>query len=607
VPGVLYDYVLHADGTDQFLWVSARSRELLGIAPEALERDSGVLWGRVPDEDRPALVAAVQAAYRADAELDVEFRIRRPGGGLRWLQARSMPHSLPRVRERVWSGFLMDVTERRRALEALDQERASFRSLIEHSLDLVFRFDTAGRVRYVNAALRASGLSPEQAVGKTAEELGLVGATPAWGDALARACAGEVAKCELTAVGAHGPRHFEALLIPEPGDGGVASVLAVARDVTDRVQAEEAVREADRRKSEFLAMLSHELRNPLAPIRNALFILGRAAPGGEQAGRALAVIDRQIGQLAHLVDDLLDLTRIERNRMLLQRQRLELNELVRRTAEDHRSTFDTAGVELAIRTGPEALFVEGDPARLAQVVANLLHNAAKFTPRGGSATVEVARADGQRARIRVSDTGMGMTPETLARVFQPFAQEDSGLARAKGGLGLGLALVKGLVDSHGGEVAAASEGPGRGATLEVLLPLGEQTAVAAAGRGEGPRRRRRILIVEDNVDAATTLREVLELEGHAVSVAHGGHEGVARVREERPEIVLCDIGLPGMDGYEVARRIRSDPALRDVHLVAVSGYALPEDVQRATSAGFELHLSKPPSLDRLEQAIEAIR
>ena len=369
----------------------------------------------------------------------------------------------------------------------------------------------------------------------------------------------------------------------------------------------EALAKADINKNRFLAVLSHELRNPLAPITNSLYILDHAVPGGEQAHRAQAVIGRQVGQLARLVDDLLDVTRIARNKIPLQRQRLELGELVRRTMEDHRPQFESNEVHLELAPTSQPVFVNGDSNRLAQMVGNLLQNSAKFTGPGGRTRVSVSTdSEAKQAVVRVTDTGVGMDQEMLARLFQPFAQADATLDRSKGGLGLGLALVKGLVELHGGTIAAHSPGLGQGTEFVVRLPIAlEEVAVDGSARSSTlvPGGRRRVLIIEDNIDAADSLREALEFSEHEVEVAYNGPAGIAKAREYKPEVVFCDIGLPGMDGFDVARAFRADDALKGSYLVALSGYALPEDVQRASEAGFDQHLAKPPNLDILEQTL----
>ncbi len=398
--------------------------------------------------------------------------------------------------------------------------------------------------------------------------------------------------------------------------GAIAAQTAIAferarlYEETQRSAAE--LRESDRRKTEFMALLSHELRNPLAPIRNSLSVLDRAEPGSEHARHAIAVIERQTGQLTRLVDDLLDITRVTRNKISLQRQTLELNELVRRTVEDHRGLFEEMGLHLTAHAPAGPVWIDADWSRIAQVVGNLLQNAARFTPRGGSVRVSVSAESPSpggaeppgTAILSVRDTGIGMEPEMIARLFQPFMQADHSLDRKHGGLGLGLAVSKGLIELHGGEIRVTSEGTGRGTEAVVRLPLLAGPAVAAPrSERSRPAPRRRVLIIEDNRDAATSLRLLLQLEGHEVVAAHTGPEGLALAGVFRPEILLCDIGLPEMDGYEVARAFRADAALQDVVLVALTGYGLPEDARRASDAGFHAHLTKPPRFEQLRQVL----
>ncbi len=390
--------------------------------------------------------------------------------------------------------------------------------------------------------------------------------------------------------------------------GHPVRMVGTLQEITERKRVEAALREADDRKGEFLAVLSHELRNPLAPIKNSLFILEHAAPGSSQARRAQSVINRQVDQLTHLVDDLLDVTRITRNKIQLRRQRLDLNDLVRRTLEDYRSLFETSEVKLEHHFAPSPVFADGDWNRLAQVVGNLLQNAAKFTGRGGIVRIRVSSDRvAQRANIDIADTGVGMAPEMLARLFEPFTQADTSLDRSKGGLGLGLALVKGIVELHGGDITARSGGLDQGAEFSVSLPLLPDELAAAPGPSTERRGgHRRVLIIEDNIDAADSLREALELEQHEVAVAHDGLGGIAKAREFHPEVVLCDIGLPGMDGFAVAHAFQSDQGLKDVYLVALSGYALPEDLSRAAKAGFKLHIAKPASMANLQELLAGL-
>jgi signal transduction histidine kinase/PAS domain-containing protein/ActR/RegA family two-component response regulator len=370
-------------------------------------------------------------------------------------------------------------------------------------------------------------------------------------------------------------------------------------------QSEADLRDADARKNEFLAMLSHELRNPLAPIKNSLYILQHARGDGEQVRRAEAVIGRQLAHLTSLIDDLLDVTRVTRGKIRLDKEPLDLDEVVGRTVEDHRNLFARAGVRLAFRPSGARLRVHADRTRLTQVVGNLLQNAAKFTPKGGSTSVSVeSRGDGQAA-VRVCDTGAGIGAEILPHLFEPFIQADRTLDRSKGGLGLGLALVKGLVEMHDGTVAARSEGPGRGAEFEVVLPTMPASELAEPRPliEQALTQPRSVLIIEDNRDAADSLREVLEIVNHSAMVAYSGDEGLEKVRALRPDVVLCDIGLPGMDGHEVARAIRADASLSATTLVALTGYAAPEDLARSKEAGFDYHIAKPPSIEAIEQVL----
>jgi signal transduction histidine kinase/ActR/RegA family two-component response regulator len=382
----------------------------------------------------------------------------------------------------------------------------------------------------------------------------------------------------------------------EEAEGTLRESEARARAATEELRA------AARAKDEFLALLSHELRNPLTPIRHGLSILRRAPDGSDQARRARAVLERQTLQLTRLIDDLLDVTRISRGKIQLHRRRVELEPLVRDAVEDHRPLFAARGVALELQVTGDGRVIDADPTRVTQVVGNLLQNAVKFTDPGGHVRVHLEATAGG-ARIRVADDGIGIAPELLPCLFEPFTQADTSLQRPRGGLGLGLALVKGLVEMQGGRVEAHSRGLGQGAELVLQLPA------VAGGPAEPPRRRadapaarRRVLVIEDNVDAAETLKEGLELGGHEVVVVHDGEEGLARARELHPDAVLCDIGLPGLDGYEVARRLRADPSLSPL-LVAVTGYALAEDRLRAREAGFDRHLGKPFELRDIEDAL----
>jgi two-component system CheB/CheR fusion protein len=377
-----------------------------------------------------------------------------------------------------------------------------------------------------------------------------------------------------------------------------ATALVSMEDTTGRRQAEEAFLEEAGHKDQFLAALSHELRNPLAPIQSAVYLLDHAEPYTPSFQKAKAVIARQAGHLARIVDDLLDITRMAQGKATLRLEPVDLAEVVGQTVEDHRPAFERAGVSLTLIHAPEAAWVDADRTRIVQAFGNLLVNAMKFTPSGGKVEVTLRR-DGSSAIISVWDDGMGIAPEVQPHLFQPFRQGPQGIDRGAGGLGLGLAMAKSLVELHRGTVTVKSRGLGYGSTFAIALPLTNARPTKASDPDRSKLRARRVLIVEDNLDAAETLREILSLGGHRIEIAADGMQAIARAKEFCPEVVVCDLGLPGMDGYEVARAIRKEPALSGAMLVALSGYTFPEDVRRAAEAGFDRHLGKPASLEEL--------
>jgi signal transduction histidine kinase/ActR/RegA family two-component response regulator len=377
--------------------------------------------------------------------------------------------------------------------------------------------------------------------------------------------------------------------------------------------------EADRRKDEFLAMLGHELRNPMAAIRNALWVLDEVGSEEPQEVRQREVIMRQTRHLVRMVDDLLDVSRVTLGKIILQRRPVDLRETAERClAELGMETLARSnGLELSVEA--RTAVVMGDPVRLEQVACNLLQNAIKYTPRGGRLRVTVD-TEGEEAVLRVRDTGVGLSPGMLQTIFEPFAQVESSRQRSEGGLGLGLPLVRSLAEMHGGRVEALSDGPGRGSEFVVRLPLlteevqparfrkpaQTQAQAVAAARPE-PAAGLHVLVVEDNEDGRESLRELLEIWGHEVSVAGSGPEGVEMAFSIRPEVALVDIGLPGLDGNEVARRIRSVLGGDEISLIAMTGYGQPEDRRRALQAGFDCYLVKPVDPAVLSQLLNESR
>jgi two-component system CheB/CheR fusion protein len=364
-----------------------------------------------------------------------------------------------------------------------------------------------------------------------------------------------------------------------------------------------ALSEADRRKDEFLAMLAHELRNPLAPIRNAVAATQRLDAGDPRLPQMHAVIARQTEQLTRIVDDLLDVARITQGRIVLRREIIDVATILAQAIETSRPMIDARQHALDVVLPGDALFVDGDPARLAQVVSNLLNNAARYTEPGGHIEL-VAERHGAEAVVRVRDDGIGIAPDVLPRVFDLFMQVEA--AGTHGGVGIGLTVVRRLVDMHGGQVEASSPPDGRGSEFVIRLPAlaPVRTAPVVSPKSSGAARaRRRIVVVDDNVDAAESLALLLQHDGHEVQVAHDGHAALDAARGFRPDLVLLDIGLPGMDGYDVARRLRIDPEVPALTLVALTGFGQDEDRRRTSAAGFDHHLTKPVEYDALAELI----
>jgi signal transduction histidine kinase/ActR/RegA family two-component response regulator len=371
--------------------------------------------------------------------------------------------------------------------------------------------------------------------------------------------------------------------------------------------------QADRRKDEFLAMLGHELRNPLAAIRNAHSVLERIGSADEPEARQRGVIDRQTRHLARMVDDLLDISRVTLGKITLKAQAVDLQEVVERCLRELGTAAQAERQHLTLEAATEPVEVDGDPVRLEQIVSNLLHNAIKYTPPGGRIAISVGEVGGE-AVIRVSDSGVGIPPDMLPRVFDLFTQVESSIPRSQGGLGLGLPLVRSLVELHGGRVSAASPGPGGGSEFTVRLPLrradSETCQVSSrpsrALRGSSTGQGLRILVIEDNQDGRESLRDLLEIWGYRVDVAEDGPIGLARALASPPDVALIDIGLPGLDGNEVARRIRANLNGHTPCLIAMTGYGQPEDRGRAMEAGFNTYLVKPVDPETLSRLLSEV-
>jgi PAS domain S-box-containing protein len=491
---------------------------------------------------------------------------------------------------------------------ALRLRERQLHTLTDNTPDLLSRFDEHLRHVFVNrATMSVTGLSSQEFIGRTIRELGMPAALcDLWEEALHEVFkSGLQRTIDFAYPSTDGLRHFHNLLIPEVGDAAtVETVLCVAHDVTESKRASEALQKANRRKDEFLAMLAHELRNPLAPIRNASEILARKLAADPQIRTSVDIIKRQAAHLTRLVDDLLDISRITEGRIELRRGPLEISAIVSQAVESVEPLIREKGHTMLVGTGYQPLYVDGDHARLVQCIANILTNAAKYTDPGGEIRLEVQKR-GAGIAIVISDNGMGIAGELLPRIFELFVQGDRSLDRSQGGLGIGLSVVQRLIEMHNGRVTASSDGPGSGSTFEIHLPLINPPENSGGKQLEPRVKAKRILIVDDNADAADSLALVLKIDGHETEAVYSAKIALEYAASWRPDVVLLDIGLPDMNGYEVAGRIRA--ARESVQLIALTGYGQAEDIRRARSAGFDAHVIKPVDFEVMGRIIAGFR
>jgi PAS domain S-box-containing protein len=499
----------------------------------------------------------------------------------------------------------VDRTAEVKATQALGQRERELRSVTENTPDVLTRFDRQSRHVFVNSVIeKMTGLPAADVLGKTHRQLDLpTKLCDQWENAI-RYVFDHEAQSALDfslQTPRDGLRHFSCRLVPEFNERGqVESALGVTHDVTESRAYEQRLLEQDVRKDEFLATLAHELRNPLAPIRTGLQLL-KLSPKADVTARTLPVMERQLGQLVRLIDDLLDVSRISSGKIILKRERIAFQEIAAAALEASRPLIDVAGHSLTIDWPDEPVWLDADPTRLAQILSNLLTNSAKYMRPGGQIKFS-ARQQGESVVISVLDTGMGIPADMLGTVFDMFTQINRTLDRSQGGLGIGLSLVKTLVEMHGGSVQAASGGIDLGSEFTVTLPTASSPApevyaapvVSAALVGQ------RILVVDDNVDAAETMALLLELSGHEARSAFGGQEALDVAFLFRPEVVFLDIGLPGMNGYEVARRLLADPLTAATKLIALTGWGTEDDIRKSKMAGFHAHLTKPVDPDAVE-------
>ncbi len=500
----------------------------------------------------------------------------------------------------VFTGFVRDITQRKATETALRASEEQFRTLADSIPQLAWTARPDGHSYWYNRRwYEYTGTTPDEMVGwgwqSVHDPVELPAVLERWKGSIAT---GESFEMVFPLKGEGGVfRPFLTRVVPVRGDDGhVLRWFGTNTDISAIKAMEDKLREADRRKDEFLATLAHELRNPLAPIRNGLQVIRLAGASGT-VEQARVMMDRQLTQMVRLVDDLLDVSRITRGKIELRTERLEIRAVIDAAVETSRPAIEQAGHELTLKVPDGPIFVNGDAARLAQVVSNLLNNSAKYTYRGGHVRLTVMR-DGGEVTVSVADDGIGIPTAMLGKVFEMFTQVDRTLEKTTGGLGIGLSLVKGLVDMHGGTIVARSEGEGRGSEFVVRLPV----ATPVAGRPDatngpveavGASGRRRILVVDDNEDAADSLAQLLELLGNEVQTANDGEAGVGAAAKFRPDVVLMDIGMPRLNGYEAASRIREQAWGTKMVLIALTGWGQEDDRRKSQEVGFDCHLVKP--------------
>ena len=562
-------------------------------------------------DDREQVSAQIAQALRAHTPFEAGYRVAAGAGQYRSVIARGRAEYAPDGTPLQFPGVLLDITRQKQVEDALRRSEERYRTLIE-LMDQAFcviemLYDEQGRpidFRYLegNAAfVKQSGL--DNAIGKTIRSF-VPDHDQHWFDLYDQVVkTGEPVRYENEAVAME--RWFE-VFAARLGGPGSRLLTVLFSDISERKRSEQQLRqladnlsEMDRRKTEFLATLAHELRNPLAPIRNGLQIMRLAADKPATVARVRDVMERQVNQMVHLVNDLLDVARITRGQIELRLERADLKSIIASAVETSMPLIEANHHQLQVTLDEQALPLEADPTRLAQVLGNLLNNAAKYTPAGGHISLRAVR-DGDEALIEVQDSGVGIPAESIATVFDMFTQVGQNMGRAQGGLGIGLSLVRRLAELHGGNATAASPGAGLGSTFSVRLPLLAEEAkapaapAAPAGAANGPYFR--VLVVDDNVDAADTLAAVLDMMGHATQVAHDGAQALAMAPQFLPDVIFLDIGLPGMNGYEVARALRLTPAGDAAVLVALTGWGAENDRSQSSAAGFDHHLTKPASL-----------
>ena len=523
-----------------------------------------------------------------------------------------------------FSKITRDISERKRQEEELRRSEERFRLLVEGVQDYaIYMLTPDGTVTSWNGgARRIKGYEAHEIVGKhfsrfyRAED---IDAGKPWGE-LAMAREHGRAEDEGWRVRKDGTRFWARVVVTalRDADGQLHGYAKVTQDLTQQRQSA-ALEVAARQVHDFIAVLAHELRNPLAPIRNAAHLLAVATPGAQEFEVARLAIDRQSAQLMRIVDDLLDIGRITRGALSIHPQRVDLRDIVARAIEAARPGIDSAGHQLSIQLPPEPVFLQADELRVTQALTNVLNNAARYTDAGGKIALSLRRERQDQnyteeanqlawASLSVRDTGRGIDPEFIASIFGMFVQGRHAASRSQGGLGVGLALARAIIELHHGTIEARSEGAGKGSEFIIKLPVEAARSAAAPEQPKRPANgrasvARRVLVVDDNVDAAAMLAALIRQLGHEVEIVHDGSAALRAVEGYRPEVILLDIGMPGMNGFEVAQRLRELGRVPRLRIVAVTGWGKPEDRQRSREAGFDMHLIKPVELSEIQQAL----
>ncbi|NHZ79719.1 PAS domain S-box protein [Massilia sp. CCM 8695] len=651
-----YRSLVQASST--IMWLASAAGQLEGEQPSwsIFTGQSGAQlggWGwldAIHPDDRERTAAAWRAALAASSMYQIEHRLRRADGHYRYMSARAVPIFDAAGAITEWIGIHIDIDQRKRVeerlrlLDAMSQATRNAddpKTIMEVTTRLLGQHLDVTRCPYADVeadndrfTIRHDWTAPGAMSTVGVYSLDLFGARAASDMREGRTLRICDVDRELDAAG--GAAMFNAIdcraiiCCPLVKEGKLVAMMAVHQDRPrqwtdadvalveqtverswahiERVRATEALREADRRKTEFLAILAHELRNPLAPIRNGLQVMRMAEHDQATVARVRDMMERQVTQMVTLVNDLLDIARITRGNLELKPVRVELRELISSAVETSMPLVDANRHALTVDVAPESLMLDADPTRIAQVIGNVLNNAAKYTPAGGRITL-LGWRDGAQAVLSVRDTGIGIPPESALTVFEMFSQVGASLDRAQGGLGIGLSLARRLVELHGGTIDLVRDETVSGSRFDIRLPLAPEVAAQApsAGQGADPRGSGlRVLVVDDNHDAADMLSELMDIIGHTSRVANDGMRALALAEQFRPEVVFLDIGMPGMNGYETAQRLRAMTHLEPLVLVALTGWGDDNDRARSKAAGFDHHLIKPANLEAVERLLAGL-